>query len=203
MSIPASKTSYFNSLGANLHDRDDQPKYVLVRAHVEHVALRGSGKGVGRRQGWQGTGASIKDLGKSCSQNSCLLTSRAGATAWTTKTTSLEAVSATWRASTDRGWRTAFLVPRTAISLNSGNSWPCILIEKLFFCNVAQFMTRKNFSSKGASTMGNVAQTGTTSKRVLLIYRFRSFIYSLHLNTILANCCFVFLTIFCRYWKRT
>ena len=64
-------------------------------------------------------------------------------------------------------------------------------------------MTRQNFSSKGASTMGNVAQTGTTSKRVLLIYRFWSFIFSLHLNTILANCCFVFLTIFCRYWKRT
>ena len=57
-------------------------------------------------------------------------------------------------------------------------------------------MTRQNFSSKGASTMGNVAQTGTTSKRVLLIYRFWSFIFSLHLNTILANCCFVFLTIF-------
>ena len=36
----------------------------------------------------------------------------------------------------------------------------------------AQFMTRQNFSFKGASTMGNVAQTGTTSKRVLLIYRF-------------------------------
>ena len=62
MSIPASKTSYFNSQGANLHDRDDQPKHVLVRAHVEHVALRGPSKGVGRRQGWQGTGASIKIL---------------------------------------------------------------------------------------------------------------------------------------------
>ena len=59
--IPASKTSYVNSLGANLHDRDDQPKHVLVRAHVEHVALRGPGKGVGRRQGWQGTG-NKKDL---------------------------------------------------------------------------------------------------------------------------------------------
>ena len=62
MVIPASKTSYFNSPGANLHDRDDQPKHVLVRAHVEHVALRGPGKGVGRRQGRQGTGASIKIL---------------------------------------------------------------------------------------------------------------------------------------------
>ena len=170
MVIPASTKSYLNSPGANLHDRDDQPKYVLVRAHVEHVALRGPSKGVGRRQGRQGTGASIKNLWKSCSQNSSLLTSRAGATAWTTKTTSLEAVSATWRASTDREWRTAFLVPRTAISPNSGNSWPCILID--CFCNFAQFMTRQNFSSKGASTMGNVAQTGTTSKRVLLIYRF-------------------------------
>lgn len=53
-----------NSLGANLHDRDDQPKHVLVRAHVEHVALRGPGKGVGRRQGRQGTGASIKKFGE-------------------------------------------------------------------------------------------------------------------------------------------
>ena len=58
-----------NSLGANLHDRDDQPKYVLVRAHVEHVALCGPSKGVGRRQGRQGTGAAIKILRKSCSQN--------------------------------------------------------------------------------------------------------------------------------------
>ena len=64
MVIPASKTSYFNSLGANLHDRDDQPKHVFVRAHVEHVALRGPSKGVGRRQGWQGTGASIKKIGE-------------------------------------------------------------------------------------------------------------------------------------------